>query len=270
MGRGKNRAQGRPRDKLGRFIKETLPETHENNPLRTPVQAASRTPQLELSTNPGEPSSFPRSSFHIQDTVVRSRNRSRLFGLEQDSERILSEYEQERSSSPFEFSPDSQKSPITQPQAALIRGSTKIHQPALPYHWHPEFPNSPASNVPSAPQESSEATTAPPADTTAPPPENGRRDSPRVQTPVPSSLPASAYDDMEGGPSGAASAPGSAVPSQDQRREREWTPAYSLADQLFDAAVVYAVEQAIGIGLLPELRPAMSARISQRAQALMG
>lgn len=262
MGRGKKGAHNRTRDNLGRFVKAPLPVAHENEAPRTPIQAALITPQLELSTNPGEPSSFPQGSFRIEDTAVRSRNRSRLFGTEQGSERILSELEQERSSSPFEFSPESQRSPITAPQAALIRGSTQINKPALPYHWHPEFSNEPSPPAPSAPQEPSEITTSIPV-------EHGRQESPQVITPVPESLPASAYENMEGGPSSSAGPAEHPMPPQDARREPEWVPAYSGADQLFDAAVIYAVEQAMGIGLLQQLRPAMSGRVSRQARALL-
>lgn len=285
MGKGKKRAPDRPRDKFGRFVKTTLFENHENNPLQTPVQAAPRTPQLELSTNPGEPSSFPQGSFRIEDTAVRVRNRSRLFGQEENSERILSEYEQEPSSSSFDFSPESQRSPIAQPPAAVVRGSTKINQPALPYHWHPEFPHHSDPGTPFAPQglstppkpseaphEPSEAPQEPSEATTAPPVENGRRGSPPIQTPVPSPLPSSAYRNMEEGQSSSAaraSPAGPAMSPQDARRNDDWVPAYSQADRLFDAAVIYAVEQAIGIGLLQQLRPAMSVRVSQQVRTLM-
>lgn len=135
MGKGKKKASlNRPQDKFSRFLKAAPPKLRDENALRTPSQAAQSTPQLKLSTNPGEPSNFSQRNFHIKDTVVHSQNRSRLFGTKQASERILSDYEQEQPSSSFESTPESQKSPIPKPPAALIHGSTQINQPALPYH----------------------------------------------------------------------------------------------------------------------------------------
>lgn len=253
MGKAKKK---QPRDAKGRFLRaeRSVSESISGpSTLETPFTPAAA-PQAQVPLAPAAtPLETQRSFLQVQSTAIRATNRDFLFGNRSgpQSDSFLTRQPSRSSTSSPEPSPVTDKipsSPIPSPRVLSFRN------PALPHHWQPSFQQSPAIEQGRNPEErsspdspSNSASGSPSSMAQAGPAHNQMRDEIPHQH-----------------------QPGHVSPEEERPLSPEWRPPYSHADYLFDAAVIYAVEQSIGLGLLQELRPAMSSRVSRKVRQLMG